>query len=539
MSSEFEEVARELGVRAGQVERTLALSEDGATVPFIARYRKEATGGLDEVQVQAVLDGVRRRRELEARRAAVIASIEEQGRMTPELARALAGAATRAELEDLYLPYRPKRRTRATIARERGLEPLADLLWRQQAGGDAGAAVAPFVDAERGVPDAAAALAGARDICAERVAESAPLRGLARHLAARKGQLRSDVVPAKRGERTQFEDHYGRQESLASAPSHRVLATFRGEAEGVLRVKLAFPDEEIAAALVGRVVRRPSALLAGELDAAVRDGWERLLSPSLETELRAELKERADRAAIEVFGQNLRHLLLAAPAGARRIVALDPGLRTGVKLAALDETGRVLETATLYSERGEGERRRAAAALVDLVARHRPDLVAVGNGTGSREAEGFVRATLADQPTRVPVVSVSEQGASVYSASDVARDELPALDVSLRGAVSIGRRLQDPLAELVKIDPRSIGVGQYQHDVDTGALRKKLGEVVDSCVNAVGVDVNTASPQLLEHVSGVGPTLAKRIVQHREREGAFASRSALKRVSGLGAKTFE
>jgi len=539
MSSEFEEVARELGLRAGQVERTLALSEDGATVPFIARYRKEATGGLDEVQVQAVLDGVRRRRELEARRAAVIASIEEQGKMTPELARALAGAATRAELEDLYLPYRPKRRTRATIARERGLEPLADLLWRQQAGGDAGTAVAPFVDAERGVPDAAAALAGARDICAERVAESAPLRGLARHLAARKGQLRSDVVPAKRGERTQFEDHYGRQESLASAPSHRVLATFRGEAEGVLRVKLAFPDEEIAAALVGRVVRRPSALLAGELDAAVRDGWERLLSPSLETELRAELKERADRAAIEVFGQNLRHLLLAAPAGSRRVVALDPGLRTGVKLAALDETGRVLETATLYSERGEGERRRAAAVLVDLVARHRPDLVAVGNGTGSREAEGFVRATLADQPNPVPVVSVSEQGASVYSASDVARDELPALDVSLRGAVSIGRRLQDPLAELVKIDPRSIGVGQYQHDVDTGALRKKLGEVVDSCVNAVGVDVNTASPQLLEHVSGVGPTLAKRIVQHREREGAFASRSALKRVSGLGAKTFE
>jgi uncharacterized protein len=539
MSSEFEQVAGELGVRPGQVERTLALSEDGATVPFIARYRKEATGGLDEVQVQAVLDGVRRRRELEARRAAVVASIEQQGRMTPELAGALAAATTRAELEDLYLPYRPKRRTRATIARERGLEPLADLLWRQQSGGDPAAAVAPFVDAERGVPDAAAALAGARDICAERVAESAPLRGLARRLAAREGQLRSDVVPAKRGERTRFEDHYGRQESLATAPSHRVLAALRGEAEGVLRVRLAFPDEEITEALVRNVVRRRGALLASELETAVRDGWERLLAPSLESELRAELKERADQAAIEVFGQNLRHLLLAAPAGSRRVVALDPGLRTGVKLAALDGTGRVLETATLYSERGEGERRRATAALLDLVVRHRPDLVAVGNGTGSREAEAFVRSALADHGARTPVVSVSEQGASVYSASDVARDELPELDVSLRGAVSIGRRLQDPLAELVKIDPRSIGVGQYQHDVDTGALRKKLGEVVDSCVNAVGVDVNTASPQLLEHVSGVGPTLARRIVQHREREGAFPSRTALKRVSGLGAKTFE
>ena len=539
MTGEFEQVARELGLRPGQVERTLSLSEDGATVPFIARYRKEATGGLDEVQVQAVLDGVRRRRDLEARRAAVIASIEQQGSMTPELARALAGAQTRAELEDLYLPYRPKRRTRATIARERGLEPLADLLWRQQAGGEPGAAVAPFVDAEKGVPDAAAALAGARDICAERVAESAPLRGLARRLAARAGRLRSDVVPAKRGERTRFEDHYGRQEPLSSAPSHRVLAALRGEAEGVLRVRLDFPDDEITETLVRQVVRRPAALLAGELEAAVRDGWQRLLAPSLESELRAELKDRADRAAIEVFGQNLRHLLLAAPAGSRRVVALDPGLRTGVKLAALDGTGRVLESATLYSERSEGERRRAGAALLDLVARHRPDLVAVGNGTGSREAEAFVHAALAERGISLPVVSVSEQGASVYSASDVARDELPELDVSLRGAVSIGRRLQDPLAELVKIDPRSIGVGQYQHDVDAAALRKKLGEVVDSCVNAVGVDVNTASPQVLEHVSGVGPTLARRIVQHREREGAFASRSALKRVSGLGAKTFE
>ncbi|HSR25241.1 MAG TPA: Tex-like N-terminal domain-containing protein, partial [Candidatus Eisenbacteria bacterium] len=536
---EIVEVARELGLRPAQVEGALALSEGGATVPFIARYRKEATGGLDEVRVQAVLDGVRRRRELEARRTAVVASVEQQGRMTPDLARALAAAGTRAELEDLYLPYRPKRRTRATIARERGLESLADLVWRQQAGGDAAALVAPFVDPERGVPDAASALAGARDICAERVSESAPLRGLARKLSAREGLLRSDVVPARRGERTRFEDHYGRQEPLASAPSHRVLAAFRGEAEGVLRVRVLFPDEEVTAALVSRVVTRPGALFGAELEAAVRDGWERLLRPSLESELRAELKERADRAAIEVFGENLRHLLLAPPAAGRRVVAIDPGLRTGLKVAALDGTGRLLETATLSTERGARERERAAAALSDAVARHRPDLVAVGNGTGSREAEAFVREALAQRGSPLPVVSVSEQGASVYSASEVARQELPELDVSLRGAVSIGRRLQDPLAELVKIDPRSIGVGQYQHDVDAGALLDKLGEVVDSCVNAVGVDVNSASPQLLEHVSGVGPVLARRIVEHRERQGPFPSRAALRRVAGLGVRTFE
>ena len=530
-------VAAELGLRSEQVERTLALAAEGATVPFIARYRKEATGGLDEVQVQAVIDTARRLRELEERRAAVVASIEEQGKMTPELARALASARTRSELEDLYLPYRPKRRTRATIARERGLEPLADLLWRQDpAAADRLTAAAPFVDAANGVPDAEAALAGARDICAERVAEDAALRGLARRAATRGGALRSEVVPARRGEKTKFEDYYGHREPLAAAPSHRVLAILRGEAEGVLRVRLDFPDDEIVPALTARVVRRGS---APDLTAAVRDGWERLLAPSLESELRGALKERADRAAIEVFGENLRHLLLAAPAGTRRVVALDPGLRTGVKLAALDGTGRLLETATLYTERSEAERARAAAVFAALVERHRPELIAVGNGTGSRETEGFVRAALAGAGAQTPVVSVSEQGASVYSASEAARDELGALDVSLRGAVSIGRRLQDPLAELVKIEPRSIGVGQYQHDVDQAALRKKLGEVVDSCVNAVGVDLNTASPQLLEHVSGVGPTLARRIVEHRERRGPFASRAALREVAGLGPKTFE
>jgi uncharacterized protein len=533
------QVADELRLRPEQVERTLALSADGATVPFVARYRKEVTGGLDEVRIQAILDGARRHRELAERRAAVVSSIEEQGRMTPELARALAAAATRTELEDLYLPFRPKRRTRAGIARERGLEPLADLMWRQEpAGGDPAELARRFVDPAREVADLAAALAGARDICAERMAEDAALRALARGLAARQGVLRSDVVRGV-ADRTKFEGYYAHREPLTSAPSHRVLALLRGEAESVLKVRLDFPDGEITRALTARVVTRPGAPFAEELGAAVADGWGRLLGPSLESELRAELKARADREAIEVFAENLRHLLLAPPAGARRIAALDPGLRTGIKLAVLDATGRLLETATLYTERGVGDRGRAAALLLDLVSRHRPELVAVGNGTGSREAEAFLHATLTEAAATLPVVSVSEQGASVYSASETARAELPGLDVSLRGAVSIGRRLQDPLGELVKIDPKSIGVGQYQHDVDQAGLRKRLGEVVDSCVNAVGVDVNTASAELLEHVSGVGPTLARRVVTHREGHGAFPSRAALREVSGLGPKAFE
>jgi protein Tex len=536
----LEEVAAELNLRPGQVDRTLALSAGGATVPFIARYRKEATGGLDEVQIQAVLDGARRRRELGERREAVISSIEQQGRMTPELARALAQAATRTELEDLYLPYRPKRRTRATIARERGLEPLADAIWQQRVDlADPEGLVRSFVDPARDLPDPGAVLTGARDICAERVAEDAALRGLARSLAARHGVLRSDVVPARRGERTKFEGYYTHREPLRSAPSHRVLALLRGEAEEVLRVRLDFPNEETTRTLTARVVTRPRAPLAAELTAAVADGWDRLLKPSLEGELRAELKARADQEAIQVFAENLRHLLLAPPAAARRVAALDPGLRTGIKLALLDGTGRLLETATLYTERGSGERARAASLFLDLVARHGPELIALGNGTGSREAEAFLHSTLEEKGLALPVVSVSEQGASVYSASETARAELPALDVSLRGAVSIGRRLQDPLGELVKIDPKSIGVGQYQHDVDQAGLRKKLGEVVDSCVNAVGVDVNTASAQLLEHVSGVGPTLARRVVEHRELHGAFPRRSALLKVSGLGPKAFE
>ncbi|NVJ04500.1 RNA-binding transcriptional accessory protein [Myxococcus sp. AM001] len=535
------ELSQELGLRPEQVDRTLALQEDGATVPFIARYRKEVTGGLDEVQIQTLFDRATERAELDSRRDTILRSIEEQGKLTPELAKALKAAKARTELEDLYLPYKPKRRTRAAIARERGLEPLADLVWKQDGrrGEDVAARVRPYINPEKDVPDQAAALAGARDICAERVAEDAGLRREAREVSARRGTLCSNVVPAKKGEPTKFENYYGHEEPLSQAPSHRVLALLRGEEEGVLKVKLSLPDDEVKGLLAGRVVTKPQALFSQELRAAMEDSWDRLLGPSLEAELRAELKERADRQAIGVFGENLRHLLLTPPAGARAVLALDPGLRTGTKLAMMDVTGKVVETVTLYSERGADERARAAKLLAAVVQKHKPELVAVGNGTGSREAEDFVRATLKAMGSQVPVVSVSEQGASIYSASEVARDEFPDLDVSLRGAVSIGRRLQDPLAELVKIDPKSIGVGQYQHDVDQGLLKKKLGEVVDSCVNAVGVDVNTASPQLLEHVSGVGPSLAKKLVAHRASKGRFSTRRELLKVSGLGPKTFE
>ena len=535
------ELSKELGLKPEQVDRTLALSAEGATVPFIARYRKEATGGLDEVQIQAILDGAAERAELDSRRETILRTIEGQGKLTPELAQALQRAKTRTELEDLYLPYKPKRRTRAAIARERGLEPLADLLWKQEAGkkDDVAARARSFVNPDKEVPDLETALAGARDICAERVAEDAGLRRSARELCVQKGRLRSAIVAKKKGESTKFDNYADHEEDLSKAPSHRILALLRGETEEVLRLQLALPDDEVKGSLASRVVTKPQSPFAPELRAAVEDSWDRLMGPSLESELRNELKERADREAIVVFGQNLRHLLLTAPAGTRPVLAMDPGLRTGVKVAMLDGTGKLVDTATLYTERGAHERATAARQCGALILKHKPELIAVGNGTGSREAETFVREVLKALDSQVPVVSVSEQGASIYSASEVARDEFPELDVSLRGAVSIGRRLQDPLAELVKIDPKSIGVGQYQHDVDQGLLKKKLGEVVDSCVNAVGVDVNTASPQLLEHVSGIGPTLAKKIVSHRAAKGRFTTRREILKVSGLGPKTFE
>ncbi|HEY0142129.1 MAG TPA: Tex family protein [Thermoanaerobaculia bacterium] len=521
-------IAAELQIRPDQVVATLELSEGGGTVPFIARYRKEATGNLDEVQIQAILDRAGELRELDERRVAITKSIEEQGKMTAELAARIAKAQSRTELEDLYLPYRPKRRTRATIAKERGLEPLADVIWgtTMQRLDPAG-----FVNAE--VPDAGAALAGARDICAERVSEDAELRRYARSVSNRMGILSSTVLSDKKEAKSKFELYYDHREPLKDAPSHRILAIFRGEAEEFLNVRLRLPDDDIIAGLKRRVSHPTT--MPEEREKAIEDGWKRLLSISLEGELRAELKARADAQAIEVFGHNLRNLLLAAPAGNKRVLALDPGLRTGIKVAMLDGTGKLLETATLYTEKSANERALAEKALKRLVAMHAPELIAVGNGTGSREAEAFVRGAVEG----VPIVSVPEQGASVYSASEAAREEFPDLDLSLRSAASIGRRLQDPLGELVKIDPKSIGVGQYQHDVNQTLLKKKLGETVDWCVNLVGVDANTASPQLLEHVSGIGPVLARRIVEHRNTTGPFPSRQSLHEVRGLGARAFE
>ncbi|HEX8253521.1 MAG TPA: Tex-like N-terminal domain-containing protein, partial [Thermoanaerobaculia bacterium] len=518
------QIAAELSIRPQQVERTLELHGEGATVPFIARYRKEATGNLDEVQIQSIFDRAAELKDLDARRATILESIQAQEKLTPALSDAIARAKTRTELEDLYLPYRPKRRTRATMAREKGLEPLADFVW------GTGPRLAWSTDED---------LAGARDICAERVAEDAQLRKYARAAAWKEGVITTAVLSEKKGTTSKFELYYDHREPLAHAPSHRLLAIFRGEAEEFLNVRLRFPDEQIVAGLKARIRHRSP--LPEEREKAIEDGWKRLLSLSLEGELRAELKERADAEAIEVFGRNLRNLLLAPPAGNRRVLALDPGLRTGIKAAMLDETGKLLETATLYSEKSANERAHAEKTLRKLLETHRPDLIAVGNGTGSREAEAFVRGVLAsmrDSSIAAPIVSVSEQGASIYSASEVAREEFPELDVSLRSAASIGRRLQDPLGELVKIDPKSIGVGQYQHDVNQPLLRKKLGETVDWCVNLVGVDANTASPQLLEHVSGIGPVLARRIVEHRNSSGAFRSRHTLLDVRGLGARAF-
>jgi uncharacterized protein len=527
-------VASELSLRPAQVASALELYAQGATLPFIARYRKEATGGLDEVQLAAVRDRAAYLDELESRRTTILASIAEQGRLDDALRVRIDGAATKQELEDLYLPYRPKRRTRAVIARERGLEPLAELIWTGDAT-DAAVerAAGGYVSAERGVDDVDAALQGARDILAERVAEDATLRGWVRDLLAAKGVVRSKAKKGRESEITKFADYYDFAQSYRDIPSHRVLAIRRGEAEGVLEWGIEGPANEIESGLERRVqgVRRAR----GQLALVARDAWKRLIAPSVESELQSALKANADAAAITIFGGNMEQLLLAAPAGARTVLGLDPGFRTGVKAAVVSATGAVTETATLYLHQPD----RFAAELRRLVADHGVELVAIGNGTASRETDTLAKDILRDVADAPAVVMVSEAGASVYSASDVAREELPDLDVSLRGAVSIARRLQDPLAELVKIEPKSIGVGQYQHDVDQPMLRRRLDDVVQICVNRVGVEVNTASASLLSYVAGIGPVLAKNIVAQRDARGGFASRRELLEVPRLGAKAFE
>jgi protein Tex len=544
-SSIVNQTAREVGLSAEQVAAALRLFDDGATLPFVARYRKEATGGLDEVQLRDVRERASYLTQLEDRRAAILESIEGQGKLDDALRGRIAAAGTKQELEDLYLPYKPKRRTRGTIARERGLEPLADAIWTG-AVDDAAAEsrAARFVDAGKGVETVADALQGARDILAERVAEDAALRRWVRDLTRERGEVASRVLRGKEAspEAARFRDYFEFRQKATAIPSHRMLAIRRGEDEGVLGWSIEAPEEDLLAGLTPRVTYRRRA--RSQLTRVAEDAYRRLLRPSIQTELRLELKERADAEAIDIFGRNLEQLLLAPPAGERSVLGIDPGFRTGAKVAAVSSTGAVLETATLYLHQSD----RFAAGLRALVARHAPSLIAIGNGTASRETQQAVREALEGGAGagsggaaggRPGVVLVNEAGASVYSASDVAREELPGLDVSLRGAVSIARRLQDPLAELVKIDPKSIGVGQYQHDVDQPRLKGRLDEVVEVCVNRVGVELNTASAPLLSYVAGLGPTLARNIVERRDRKGAFRSRAELLDVPRLGPKAFE
>ncbi|MEQ8821994.1 MAG: Tex family protein [Sumerlaeia bacterium] len=528
-------IAKELGIRTEQVAATAGLLAEGGTVPFIARYRKEATGLLDEVAITAIRDRLEQLAELDKRREAILASLEERDLLTPELRAKVEAARSLTELEDIYLPYRPKRRTRATIAREKGLEPLADALLAQDGGGKVEALAVKFVSAEKDVASVEDALAGARDIIAERVAEDKTARERMRGLYRTKATLGSTVAKGKEEEGAKFRDYFEWSEPLDKAPSHRLLAMFRGENEGVLKLAVTPPEAEAEQALARQFVsgRGPA---SEQVSLAVKDGFKRLLAPSMENEMRTELKKRADEEAIRVFVSNLRELLLAPPLGQKRVLAIDPGFRTGCKVVVLDAQGKLLDDTVIYPTLGEGRKQEEAGRVLrDLCQKHKLDAIAIGNGTASRETETFVRGLGLPQT----VMMVDEAGASIYSASDVAREEFPQKDVTVRGAVSIGRRLMDPLAELVKIDPKSIGVGQYQHDVDQPALRRSLDDTVMSCVNGVGVEVNTASKELLTYVSGLGPTLAKNIVEYRNENGAFTSRAELKKVKRLGPKAFE
>lgn len=534
-------VAAALRLPPRSVAVVVGLLDEGNTVPFIARYRKEATGNLDEVAIGKIEEERKAALALQARRVTILSAIEAQGALTAAL-RAQIAAADRQTLEDLYLPYKAKRKTRASVARARGLEPLAKQITDQPSGGDplreAARYLRPATADDAGVPDAEAALAGARDIVAENLAENAAIRATVRTLTLRHGGVTSTVIAkAVAGKRTAYEDYYDYGEAIDRVPSHRYLAICRGEAEGVLRVGIAIDADRMAFHIeeVARLQRRSP--WAGQLREAVADGYKRLIAPSIANELRANLRERAEQEAAEVFAENLGNLLLAAPFGRKAVVGVDPGFRTGCKCAALTDTGRFVGHTTIYPHTGGAGAAEAARVFSAFVAKHGAVAVAVGNGTAGRETMDFARDALAG--TNVLVVAVSESGASVYSASEIARSEFPDLDLTVRGAISIGRRLQDPLAELVKVDPQALGVGQYQHDITPGLLASRLERVVERCVHKVGVELNTASAALLRHVAGIGPTTAARIVEHRDEKGAFAARKELLQVKGIGPKAYE
>jgi protein Tex len=529
-------LSTELSVAPHQVQATAQLLEDGGTVPFIARYRKEATGSLDETVITAIRDRLAQLETLDKRREAILKSLEEQGKLTDDLRAGILQAQTLVAIEDLYLPFRPKRRTRAAKAREKGLEPLARLILAQDPATRPVSEAKAFISTDTGVSSIEEALAGARDIIAEWVNENPDARARLRDLFNDRGRLRSRVIAGKESEGILYRDYYEWDEAIGKIPSHRILATRRGDKEGFLTVHIV-PPEETAWSILESIFVTGDTAASQEVKAAVADGYKRLLAPSLETEAKQSLKERADRDAIQIFAENLRHLLMAAPLGARRTMAIDPGFRTGCKLVCLDPQGKLTHNETIYPHTGEQASAKAAERVRTLAASFAVEVIAIGNGTAGRETESFVRSL--DLPKSIQVVMVDESGASIYSASPVAREEFPDHDITVRGAVSIGRRLMDPLAELVKIDPKSIGVGQYQHDVDPGELKNCLDDIVMSCVNAVGVQVNTASPQLLGYVSGLGAQLARNIMAYRNENGPFRSREELRKVPRLGPKAFQ
>jgi len=531
--------AESLGVAATQVRAASELLDAGNTIPFIARYRKEATKGLDELALRTIEDSLTQSRELAQRKSTILRTIDQQGQLTGELRQQIEECHDKKTLEDLYLPYKPKRRTRATIARERGLQPLADVLIRQERlDRPVGDVLQPFVDPEKEVPDEQAALAGACDIVAEHWSEDATTRSWLVE-QARSANIVSQVRRGKKESAAKFEMYFDHQEPVKRVPSHRLLAMKRGETEGMLRVGVKLDDDYVLRRLETKLVRNARFEFYDDLLRTVEDCYSRLLLPATESAILQQLKETADEEAITVFAKNLRELLLASPAGPKVTIGIDPGFRTGCKVAVVDGTGKFLASSTIYPTPPRNDIQGAAKTLTDLIAKFDARLIAIGNGTASRETDAFVIETLRQEGLDVTKVVVSESGASIYSASETAASEYPDLDVTVRGAISIAHRLQDPLAELVKIDPKSIGVGQYQHDVNQSLLRKCLDREVQSCVNSVGVDVNMASAPLLSYVAGIGPKLAQRIVEHRDTHGRFKGRKQLLGVSKLGKKAYE
>ncbi len=532
-------ISKEVGAPVARVETTIKLLEEGATVPFIARYRKEATGNLEDVKVRDIDEQRQYYAELEARRATILNSIEKQEKLTEDLRSKILACFSKSELEDLYLPYKPKRKTKAAIAVERGLEPLANYLWEQTGDQPAGEFAERFINLEKEILTIESAIEGALHIIAERVAETPEFRKQLRDTMMSEGVVRAKVVSGKETEKTKYEMYYDFQETVAKIPSHRMLAIRRGTREGILNFSIDVDNTKFIVTLLSRIIRDPQSRFAPFLDTAVRDAYDRLLLPSIQNEVRSILKENAESEAIKVFEDNLRTLLLAPPAGHLPVTGIDPGQRTGCKVAVVDETGKFLENQTIYPTEPKQDLEGSEKTLLDLTQKYNVRGIAIGNGTASRETDAFVRSLVEKNKLDAFVVVVSEAGASIYSASKRAREEFPKLDVTVRGAISIARRLQDPLAELVKTDPKSIGVGQYQHDVDQKKLKRSLASAVESCVNRVGVDLNSASVDLLKYVSGIGDKLAQNVVAYRDQHGLFCSRTQIQEIEGFGDKTFE